>query len=103
MKWSDIKHHAYAYLYGIEDRMSEALKAKVRASLERQMEILMNMQRFSGTTTNQMEPGDHDGPTIDLDQADYWPTEKRILDNMDHWRTAVVRPDKRTFYSDCPC
>ena len=70
MDWKTIKKDAYAYMYGMEDRLCEKLKEKIRASLERQLEILMH--RAFQTQTNQMEP--HDGPTLDL-----LPTEYRVI------------------------
>lgn len=71
MEWKTIKKDAYAYMYGMEDRLCAKLKEKIRASLERQLEILMH-RAFMSTMTSPMEP--HDGPTLDL-----LPTEYRVI------------------------
>lgn len=72
MDWKTIKTGMYLYLYGAEERMTEALKRAVRRKLESIEKLLLDQLLM----TTQAPP--HDGPTIDLS-----PTEYRVLRQRD--------------------
>lgn len=73
ISWKDIKADFHAYCYGMEDRLVEALKKRIAASLERQMEILLINAAGDPIWTGTVGPDiSHDGPTIDLNSEEFF-------------------------------